>query len=318
MGKIAFVFPGQGTQYVGMGLDIAKKYKEAAEVFEQANEIMKMDIRKLCFEGPEYEIVKTENQQPTIHTTEIAILKVMEKYGLCADVTAGFSLGEYAALVYAGALKFEDTVRLVKKRGIFMQNAVPQGEGKMVALIGLSREEVLNILEDSRDKGVIECSNFNCPGQIIVSGHTTAVEKAAKLAKERGAKKAAFLSVSAPFHTSLLIPAGLKLREELEKVSVDKLKKRYVTNVTGKFVGEDDDIRDILKEHVSKPVLWEDSVDTMIEDGVDTFIEIGPRGSLTKFNERIAKKHEKSVQCYNVENIETLELLLKESPKILK
>lgn len=315
--NIAFVFPGQGTQYVGMGRDIAEKYPEAKEVYEIANEVMKMDIRKLCFEGPKEEIIKTENQQPTILTTEIAILRVLEKHGIKPDVTAGFSLGEYSALIYAEALKFEEAVKLVRKRGLFMENAVPFGEGKMVAIIGLSRQEILSIVEDSSDKGLIECSNFNCPGQIIVSGKAAAVEKAAKLANQRGAKKVDFLNVSGPFHTSLLLPAGLKLREELENINVDKLKKKYVTNVTGEFVSEDEDIREILKQHVYKPVLWEDSVDTMILNGIDTFIEVGPKNVLTNFNKRIAKKHNKDIQCYNIENIDTLEKLINDSDKIL-
>ena len=182
MSKIAFVFPGQGTHYVGMGMELADRYPEASAVFEQANAVMGMDIRRLCREGPESELVKTENSQPTIHTTALALLKVVEKYGFQADVTAGFSLGEYAALVYAGVFRFEDTVKLVKQRGMFMQNAVPQGVGKMCWITGLSRETVQEIVDESQDQGLIECSNFNCPNQIIVAGHAAAVEKAAALA----------------------------------------------------------------------------------------------------------------------------------------
>ena len=188
MSKIAFVFPGQGTHYVGMGMELADRYPEASAVYEQANEVMGMDIRRLCREGPESELVKTENSQPTIHTTALALLKVVEKYGFQADVTAGFSLGEYAALVYAGVFRFEDTVKLVKQRGMFMQNAVPQGVGKMCWITGLSRETVQQIVEESGDQGLIECSNFNCPNQIIVAGYAAAVEKAAALAEAKGAQ----------------------------------------------------------------------------------------------------------------------------------
>jgi len=226
MSKIAFVFPGQGTHYVGMGMELADRYPEASAVFDRANEVMGMDIRRLCREGPESELVKTENSQPTIHTTALAILKVVEKYGFSATVTAGFSLGEYAALVYAGVFQFEDTVKLVKQRGIFMQNAVPQGLGKMCWLTGLSREVVQQIVEESKDLGLIECSNFNCPNQIIVAGYAAAVEKAAALATARGATAATFLKVSGPFHTSLLKGAGQQLHDLLKTVPMGKLTKK--------------------------------------------------------------------------------------------
>lgn len=313
MKNIAFVFPGQGTHYVGMGMEIAKRYKEANDVYELANETMGINIRKLCFEGPEEMLVKTENSQPTIHTTSIAILKVLEKYGLTSDVTAGFSLGEYSALVYAGALKFEDTVKLVRKRGLFMESAVPNNTGKMCAIVGLSREKVFEIVDDSKHLGHIEPSNFNCPGQIIVAGHNAAVDKAAELANERGAKSTYFLNVSGPFHTMLLEGAGINLRLELDKIEVQNPKMSYVDNVTGKFFTEKDDLKELLKQHVYKPVMWEDSVASMLNKGVDTFIEIGPSSVLTPFNERTAKKLNKKVRCYNVEDIASLENLLRES-----
>ena len=310
MSKIAFVFPGQGTHYVGMGMELADRYPEASAVFEQANAVMGMDIRRLCREGPESELVKTENSQPTIHTTALALLKVVEKYGFQADVTAGFSLGEYAALVYAGVFRFEDTVKLVKQRGMFMQNAVPQGVGKMCWITGLSRETVQEIVDESQDQGLIECSNFNCPNQIIVAGHAAAVEKAAALAEAKGAQTT-FLKVSGPFHTSLLKGAGQQLHELLNKTPMAAMTKKVVSNVTAKYFTEKDDIRQLLDEHVSKAVLWEDSVNTMLDDGVDTFIEIGPKHLLTTFNQKTAESRGIPACCLNVENVETLENFLR-------
>ena len=310
MSKIAFVFPGQGTHYVGMGMELADRYPEASAVFAQANEVMGMDIRRLCREGPESELVKTENSQPTIHTTALALLKVVEKYGFQADVTAGFSLGEYAALVYAGVFRFEDTVKLVKQRGMFMQNAVPQGVGKMCWITGLSRETVQQIVDDSLDQGLIECSNFNCPNQIIVAGYAAAVEKAAALAEAKGAQTT-FLKVSGPFHTSLLKGAGQQLHELLKNVPMAAMTKKVVSNVTAKYFTEKDDIRQLLDEHVSKAVLWEDSVNTMLDDGVDTFIEIGPKHLLTTFNQKTAESRGIPACCLNVENVETLENFLR-------
>ena len=310
MSKIAFVFPGQGTHYVGMGMELADRYPEASAVFEQANAVMGMDIRRLCREGPESELVKTENSQPTIHTTALALLKVVEKYGFQADVTAGFSLGEYAALVYAGVFRFEDTVKLVKQRGMFMQNAVPQGVGKMCWITGLSRETVQQIVDESQDQGLIECSNFNCPNQIIVAGLAAAVEKAAALAEAKGAQTT-FLKVSGPFHTSLLKGAGQQLHELLKNVPMAAMTKKVVSNVTAKYFTEKDDIRRLLDEHVSKAVLWEDSVNTMLDDGVDTFIEIGPKHLLTTFNQKTAESRGIPACCLNVENVETLENFLR-------
>lgn len=311
MKNMAFVFPGQGTHYVGMGMELAQNFKEADDVFEMANDVMGLDIKKLCFEGPENELVKTENSQPTIHTTSIAILKVLESFGFSAGVTAGFSLGQYSALVYGGALQFEDTVKLVKKRGMFMQNAVPMGLGKMCAMVGLDRSEVYQIVEESKHLGHIEPSNFNCPGQTIVAGYNRAVENAAKLAIERGAKSADYLNVSGPFHTMLLLEAGNQLRQELDEIKVNLPAKQYVDNVLGDYFTERDDLKELLKEHVYKPVMWEDSVIAMLNAGVDTFIEIGPKSVLTGFNNRTAKALNKEVKCFNVEDLTSLKELLR-------
>ncbi len=312
MSKLAFVFPGQGTQYVGMGMEIADRYPQAAAVFDRANELMGMDLRQLCREGPESELVKTENAQPTIHATTLALLKVVESYGFCADVTAGYSLGEYAALVYAGVLRFEDSVKLVRQRGLFMQNAVPQGLGRMCWITGLDRTTVQQVVAEAGDLGLIECSNFNCPNQIIVAGYTAAVEKAAELANQRGATATTFLNVSGPFHTSLLEGAGQQLQELMRTVPMGQPGKKVVGNVTAKYLTWQDDIRQLLGEHVYKPVLWEDCVNTMLDDGVDTFVEIGPKHLLTTYNQNTAQSRGIKVRCLNIENMETLETFLRE------
>lgn len=312
MKNTAFVFPGQGTHYSGMGKDIAAAFREAAEIYEMANDVTGMDIRKLCFEGPNSELIKTENSQPTIHTTSIAILSVLQKrYHLAGDVSAGFSLGQYSALVYAGSLRFEDTVKLVKTRGMLMQNAVPMGTGKMVAIVGLDREAVFQIVEECKKLGHIEPSNFNCPGQIIVAGYNAPVEMAAELAMARGAKAANFLAVSGPFHTMLLLEAGNRLREELENIEVNHPDIAYVDNVVGRYFTDGDDLKELLKEHVYKPVAWEESVNAMLDTGVDTFIEIGPKAVLSDFNNRCAEHRKIKVRCFNVEDLKTLENLLR-------
>jgi [acyl-carrier-protein] S-malonyltransferase len=294
-----------------MGMELADRYPQAAGVFEQANDVMGLDIRRLCREGPESELVKTENAQPTIHTTSLALLKVVESYGFAGDVTAGFSLGEYAALVYAGVFRFQDSVKLVQQRGLFMQNAVPQGLGKMCWITGLDRATVEQIVAEAAALGLIECSNFNCPNQIIVAGYNAPVQRAAELANQRGATATTFLNVSGPFHTSLLKGAGQQLLEVLRKVPLGKPNKKVLSNVTARYFTESDDIRQLLKEHVYKPVRWEDCVNTLIDDGVDSVVEIGPKHLLTTYNQITAASRGAKVRCFNVEDIETLERFLR-------
>ena len=315
MGKFAFVFPGQGTHYVGMGMELADRYPQAAAVYEQANDVMGLDIRKLCREGPESQLLKTENSQPTIHATSLALLKVVEQYGFSASVTAGFSLGEYTALVYAGVFRFEDTIKLVRQRGLFMQNAVPQGLGKMCWITGLERATIEQIVKAASPLGLIECSNFNCPRQIIVSGYAAAVEKAAELAQQQGASATTFLNVSCPFHTSLLTGAGAQLHELLRQVPMNKPSKKVVSNVTAQYLSDSDDIAQLLDEHVYKAVRWEESVNTMLDDGVDTFVEIGPKHSLTTYNLATAQQRGSAARCFSIENIETLEAFLRAMEK---
>jgi len=308
MGKTAFVFPGQGAQYVGMAKEICGRFPEAAKVFREASEALGFDIEDMIFNGDEDTLKITENTQPAIVTASIACLQPLLAEGIRADFTAGLSLGEYAAHVYSGTFSFRDAVRLLKKRGKFMQEAVPVGVGSMIAIIGLSREQVLDACAAAKDEGVVEPANFNCPGQIVISGEAKAVEKAAAIAVELGAKRAVPLAVSAPFHCSLMAPAAEKLKAELEKVEVHEMKVPVVANVNAEIVPSAEYVKESLYKQVSSPVLWEDSVRTMIGNGVDTFVEIGPGKVLSGF----IKKIDRNVRTLNVEDIASLENTLHE------
>ncbi|NLK69630.1 MAG: ACP S-malonyltransferase [Clostridiaceae bacterium] len=308
MGKIAFIFPGQGAQYVGMAQDICQQYPESADVFKNASQALDIDMEHMVFNGDEDTLKITENTQPAIVTASIACLQPLIRRGIKADFTAGLSLGEYAAHVYAGTFSFSDAVRLLKKRGAFMQEAVPVGEGAMVAILGLTREQVLNACAAAKDAGVVEPANFNCPGQIVLSGQVKAVEKASSIAIELGAKRAVPLAVSAPFHCSLLVSAGEKLKVELDKVEIQDMEVPVLANVTGEVVPCIGQVKDSLFRQVSNPVLWEDCVKTMIGKGVDTFIEIGPGKTLSGF----IRKTDRSVKTLNIEDLASLENTLNE------
>ena len=306
MSKIAFIFAGQGAQYPGMGKDIAENFEQAMNVYEKASEKLGIDMKKLCFEGDEAELMKTENTQPSILTTSIAILEVLKSKGIVPMATAGLSLGEYSALVCANAIDFSDAVELVKKRGKFMQEAVPAGVGAMAAIMGMEKVQVMECLEASKGEGIVEAANFNCPGQIVISGQVKAVEFACAKMKEKGAKRAMLLPVSAPFHCSLLKPAGDRLAEAMKTMEVHDMQIPVVTNVTADIINNKSDIKIFLEKQVSSSVLWEDSVKKMVEMGADTFIEIGPGKALSGF----VKKIDKNVTVYNVEDISSLEKTL--------
>ncbi len=303
MAKIACIFPGQGAQYSGMGKEIAENYSQAMEVFEIASDRLRIDMKKLCFEGSEEDLKKTENTQPSILTTSIAIQEVLKLHGIQPDVTAGLSLGEYSALVTSRAIDFTDALELVKKRGKYMQEAVPMGEGTMAAIMGLPKEDVIECLKLVSGYGVVEAANYNCPGQIVISGHSKAVERACSMLKEKGARKVKLLPVSAPFHSSLLKPAGKKLEKDLENISLKDLEVPVVANVHAQFIKDKNEVKKCLVEQVSSSVLWEDSVQNMIDNGVDTFIEVGPGKGLSSF----IKKIDKNVFVFNVEDIRSLE-----------
>jgi len=303
LAKLACIFPGQGAQYSGMGKEIAENYKEAMDIFDIASLRLGFDMKKLCFEGSEEELKKTENTQPAILTTSIAIFEVLKSKGIIPDVTAGLSLGEYSALVASNAINFSDAVAIVRKRGKYMQEAVPVGEGTMAAVLGMEKGDVIECLKMASGYGVVEAANYNCPGQIVIAGHTKAVEHACVLLKEKGAKRAILLPVSAPFHSSLLKPAGDKLANELESLEVKEFDIPVVSNVNAQVIMDKNKIKQCLIEQVSSSILWEDSIRQMIDMGVDTFIEVGPGKSLSAF----VKKIDKNVTVFNVEDLQSLE-----------
>jgi len=308
MGKVAFLFSGQGAQYVGMGKQIAENYKASREIFQKASEALGFDVAKMVFESDDETLKITENTQPTILTTSIACLQPLIEAGIKVDATAGLSLGEYSSHVYSGTMAFEDAVALVRKRGKFMQEAVPVGVGTMAAILGLEDEAVRECCKLASADGVVEPANFNCPGQIVIAGEVKAVEKAVELAKEKGAKRAMLLPVSAPFHCSMLKPAGDKLAAELEKISLNDFKIPVVANVTAEYILDKSKVKDLLVRQVSSPVLFRASIEKMLGDGVDTFVEIGPGKVLSGFVKKISKE----AKTLNVEDMDSLSNTLKE------
>lgn len=304
--KIAFLFPGQGAQKVGMGFDLKEEYSVGEEAFAKADETLELEISKLCFEGPEDELVKTENTQPAILTMSIAVNEILQEQGVQPDVVAGHSLGEYSALVAAGALDFESAVKLVRKRGEFMEEAVPAGQGAMGAVIGLKRVAVKEVVEEGSKFGVVELANYNTPIQTVISGEEEAVEKTLELAEEAGAKRAISLPVSGPFHSSLMEPASEKLASELERTDIFKPEVPVIANVTADYVQTPEEINEALINQLSGSVYWVDTIERMIEDGVDTVIEVGPGRTLKGFMRRI----DRNVKTLNVKDISSLEKTL--------
>jgi [acyl-carrier-protein] S-malonyltransferase len=310
MRKRAFVFPGQGAQYVGMGKEFYDEFSAAREVFEESSDYLGYDMKRLCFMGPEEELVKTENTQPAILTASIAMMRVLEQEGFDCQFTAGLSLGEYSALVKAKVLKFSDAVQIVRKRGRFMQEAVPMGVGAMAAILGLDRPELEKCLSISKMAGIVEAANYNSPGQVVISGEVKAVEYAVSKALELGAKKAVVLPVSAPFHCSLLKPAGEQLRLELMNYEISSPAIPVITNAEARILENKESVVPSLVKQVSHSVLWENSVEVMLNNGVEEFIEIGPGKTLTSFIKRIAKGMNMKAELQNVENLETFKALL--------
>ncbi len=296
----AFIFPGQGAQVVGMGKDFYEKYEESREIFDKASELLGFDMKELCFEN-EKDINITEYTQPALLTVSVAILRVLEQKGIRPDVCAGLSLGEYCAMVASEVMRFEDAVKTVRQRGILMQEAVPLGVGAMCAVLGLDGETVNKVCQGVDD---VYVANYNCPGQIVISGKAEAVEQAAGLLKEAGAKRCMMLNVSGPFHSPLLREAGDKLAEVLKDVKLnDGFTIPYVTNVTAEYVNTTEEIRELLRKQVSSSVMWQQSVENMIAKGVDTFVEIGPGKTLAGFMKRINKE----VRMVNIGSVEDLE-----------
>ncbi|HML78379.1 ACP S-malonyltransferase [Geobacter sulfurreducens] len=291
MSKRAFIFPGQGSQYAGMGKELAGTFPVARQVFEEADEALGSSLSRLCFEGPEDQLKLTANTQPAILTASVAAFRVLQaETGLTADFLAGHSLGEYSALVAAGALGFADAVRTVRARGTFMQEAVPVGEGAMAAMLGIEPAVLAEICAEAAQGEVVSPANFNSPGQIVIAGNTGAVNRAIEIAKAKGFRKAMLLPVSAPFHSSLMVPAGERLAEVLAAVAVGDLVAPVVTNVEATPNSDKGRVKELLVRQVSAPVLWDASVREMVSLGVTRFVEIGPGKVLSGLVKRIEKE----------------------------
>ena len=303
---IAFLFPGQGSQHTGMGKDLAENFPVARQVFEEANDALGVDLASLCFNGPEEDLKLTANTQPAILTTSIAALRVLEtETGIAPNCAAGHSLGEYSALVCAGALNFADAVRIVRQRGTFMQEAVPVGTGAMAAILGLDKETLERVCQQAALGQVVSPANFNSAGQVVIAGNTEAVDRAMNLAKEHGAKRALPLPVSAPFHCSLMIPAGERLADVLADIKVGDMTVPVITNVEAAPNQDASRVCQLLVDQVSAPVLWEDTIACMIKLGVERYIEIGPGKVLAGLVKRMAK--DSTIQ--NVQNVSDISVL---------
>ena len=302
MKSIAFIFPGQGSQYVGMGRELFENFSVAKKIFEEADDTLHFSVSALCFKGPEEALKLTENTQPAVLTTSVAALKVLQaEKGMAPQFTAGHSLGEYSALVASEALTFSQAVKVVRLRGKFMQEAVPVGEGAMAAVLGMEREQIEKLCEEISSGEVLAPANFNSPGQIVIAGHSKAVQRAIERVKQEG-KKAVLLPVSAPFHSSLMKPAGERLEKALEEISVSDLKIPVVTNVEAEANTSKDRVKELLVAQVSRPVRWEESMRNMIGKGIELVLEIGPGKVLSGLMKRIDSR----VETKNLEDLQTL------------
>ena len=304
MNKIAFVFPGQGAQKAGMGKDFYENSRIAKDIFDKASEELNLDMKALCFEENDL-LDLTEYTQAALVTVCLAMTRTLEEKGIRPDVTAGLSLGEYCAIAAAGGMDDLDAIRTVRIRGQLMQEAVPVGVGAMAAVLGMTGDAVAEGIKEIDDVFV---ANYNCPGQIVITGKKEAVDQAAAVLKEKGARRVLPLNVSGPFHSPYLSEAGEKLRTELEKVNLSDPSVPYVTNVTAEYVEKKEEITDLLARQVSSSVRWQQSVENMIENGVDTFVEIGPGRTLSGF----IRKINRNVKVYNIGTMEEMEKTLKE------
>lgn len=310
MATIAFIFPGQGSQSVGMGQEFVIQHEDSNQFYEQANTVLAYDLKKLMLEGPQEELTLTFNAQPALLTTGVMVAERIKKAGIQPQFVAGHSLGEYSALVIAGVMSFTDAVQAVHKRGLFMEEAVPAGEGAMAAILGMAQEPLAAVTTQITNEGhPVQLANLNCPGQIVISGTKEGVEQACVLAKAQGAKRAIPLVVSGPFHSSLMAPAAQKLAEVLMPMSIHDAKTPVIANVTAQSITAADAIRTELIDQVCSPVRWEESVREMIAQGVDVFIECGPGKVLSG----LVKKVDRSVKTYCVYDEASLQALLEAS-----
>jgi [acyl-carrier-protein] S-malonyltransferase len=303
MGKVAFVFPGQASQYTGMGKELADKYPAAHAVFDEADKALGISVSKLCFAGTEDELKLTANTQPCILTVSVAAYRVLADKGITPDYVAGHSLGEYAALVAADSLTFADAVKLVRQRGSYMQDAVPTGQGAMAAIMGLSPTVVLDVCKRASEGEICAPANLNSSEQTVISGQAGAVKRAVEIASQSGAKRAVILAVSAPFHSALMMPAQDKLEKDLKAIPFGELQVPLVTNVDADTIRSGEEARSALVRQVSMPVRWEESMRMLLDEGVNTFVEVGPGRVLTGLMRQI----ERSVASLNVEDEKSLQ-----------
>jgi [acyl-carrier-protein] S-malonyltransferase len=291
MSKMALLFPGQGSQQIGMGKELAEMYPICAATFNEANQALGENFSELIFNGEEEDLKRTENTQPALLTTSIAIWQILREKNIQVDFAAGHSLGEYSALVASEAMSFQDAVKVVRQRGKLMEAAVPTGKGTMAAILGMERERLTDVTKQaSEEAGAVQPANYNCPGQIVISGTVDGVERAIELAKEAGAKRAMLLSVSGPFHSSLMKPASEEMMKELAKITFNKPKISVIANVTAKPIESVEQISKLLIEQIYSPVLWEDTINRLVADGVDTFIEVGPGKVLSGLVKKVSRK----------------------------
>lgn len=305
--KIGFLFPGQGAQSIGMGKDLYEKYDNVRKIYDKVAEITGIDIAKISFEGPEEKLNETKYTQLAILTESLAILEILKEKNIKQEISAGLSLGEYTALINSGVLSFEEGIKLVQKRGEYMQELLPSGDWQMAAIMGLSDEQVEDVCRKVKS-GFVVPANYNCVGQIAISGEKQAIEEAEVIAKEMGARKVRVLKTAGPFHTEKLIDSSNALRRELENVSINKFEAKVIKNLDGDFYESTDDVKDILAKHIINPVRFSKSLENMLDNGIDTFVEIGPGKTLSGFVKRTPT--EKEIKILNISDVNSLEIAI--------